>query len=187
MKKNLLNELVSESLVDLLNDLESQVIKYYRLFSEYRQVLFNDDFSPMKKMMEDIEKSQSDTVKEMQICIEKIKYDIKNIGILLNKNVYYSEEPTNECNLNLIDIFDTCDNVNTRYHRLYKVNTDVVAQMKDVHKDFIEQMEILNNLLIKYNETSNLKLLTIPEALEAAKNNRPPLLKEFAKSVFEDD
>jgi hypothetical protein len=92
--------------------------------------------------------------------IESLTYNINLLNKKFKRRKYFSKKEINESNENLIDLALYLERANTDFYNSEKTNPAI----KSKHIIFLEKTLELKKILIEYNNTASIKLLTLNEA-----------------------
>jgi hypothetical protein len=160
--------IINQVLKEAIEKLKKDTHEYFNLFDEYRNCFIKSDLLPQPLQEAVDEKETQELLKDLNKCVNRITKDVTTLKILLqNKNVY-SKEEIKEVNSNLVDLIGTSSTVNTRYSIFLNKTKELTA----IHSSFLQNIEMLNNLIIGYNKGKEYPLCTIQQAMEIFNKRR---------------
>jgi hypothetical protein len=140
--------------IELLEELYFHINEYYKLLQDY-----NNDIDILPPNNESIS-NETINLEELNACIIRITNDIINLGKVLKSEYIYTDTEIANSNEKLVRLSGRYYAANGEYH---SINTSTL--LDKIHADFLNQIEILNNLIIEYNTDKENKLFTLKKAL----------------------
>lgn len=160
------NSNLNECLKKLVDDIE----KLDSLFADYYLLYVKNDFSEIEPLTEAEKGDETKIIKRMSDVMTHIVNDIIEVTHALHNKKEYSHESIENNNKLLVRLTGFLYDINTSYHTLAD-EIELSDKVVDVHDIFTHNIKILNDSIIKFNETHKDKLYNIENAKKIYKQS----------------